>query len=232
MKESKIQIIVADDHIYVREGIRTLIEEIEGIEIVGEAANAIEAFNLVKTLKPDILISDIRMSPEMNGIDLAKKISASFPSTKVLLFSMHNDYNSIVRAYAAGAMGYIPKDSDDEQIKTAMESILAGRRYIPAEISQILAEEMLASPDDSFNEEPLTKREKEILQYLVEGMSNKQIAYQLYLSPRTVDTHRNNLMKKLQVKNVAELVRMYLTNTKRFTSLVAVAYIMGNFFSF
>jgi len=203
--DTAIRILIADDHLVAREGIVYLLSGSPGIEIVGEANNGREAILLIEELKPDLLICDISM-PDFNGIELLKKLEESGRDVKVLILSMHKDSEYIMKSFEYGALGYLPKNADEGELIKAIETIHQGERYLTQEISNVLAQSMLASKSTvKYN---LTTREKEIINNLVKGLSNKQIAAELFISIRTVDTHRTNIMKKLKVKNVASLVKL------------------------
>ena len=202
-----IRLLIADDHLVAREGIVYLLSGTPGVEVVGEANNGSEALNMLEDLKPDILICDISM-PDFNGIELLKKLEDSGQEVKVLILSMHKDSEYIMKSFEHGALGYLPKNADEGELLKAIETIHKGERYITQEVSNVLAQSMLASKSTvKYN---LTSREKEIINNLVKGLSNKQIAAELFISIRTVDTHRTNIMKKLKVKNVASLVKLAL----------------------
>ncbi|MEQ8336462.1 MAG: response regulator transcription factor [Cyclobacteriaceae bacterium] len=202
-----IRLLIADDHLVAREGIVFLLSGTPGVEVVGEANNGSEAITMLEDLKPDILICDISM-PDFNGIELLKKLEDTGQEVKVLILSMHKDSEYIMKSFEHGALGYLPKNADESELLKAIETIHKGERYITQEVSNVLAQSMLASKSTvKYN---LTSREKEIINNLVKGLSNKQIAAELFISIRTVDTHRTNIMKKLKVKNVASLVKLAL----------------------
>lgn len=210
-----IKIVLADDHKIVRNGVKSLLENEPGIRVINEANNGMDAWDLVKKYKPDVLISDINM-PEMNGIELTRKIAASNLSTNVLILSMYNDEAYILKSIEAGVMGYLPKDADYEDIIKGVREIAAGNLYYSAEVTRILTDSIIKFPRTGSikkTEIPLTKRESEILDGIVNGNSNKIIAEDLFISTRTVDTHRTNIMKKLKARNTADLVRIAIENT-------------------
>jgi DNA-binding NarL/FixJ family response regulator len=210
-----IKIVLADDHKIVRNGVRSLLENEPGVKIVNEADNGLDAWELVKKHRPDVLITDINM-PEMSGLELTEKIAASKLPTQVLILSMYNDEAYILKSVEAGVMGYLPKDADYEDIIKGVKEIAAGNLYYNAEVTRIITESIVKKPALRKNipESPvLTKRETEILDYIVNGNSNKIIAEDLYISTRTVDTHRTNIMKKLKARNTADLVRIAIENT-------------------
>jgi len=204
-KSERIKVVVADDHKIARHGIISLLNESDFIEVVAEASNGEDVVHMVDTLKPSVLISDISMAGK-NGIELTGLVSCHYPNTKVLILSMHKDLEYIQKSFENGAMGYLPKNCDEQELVDAIKMIHSQRQYISTEVSSILAQSMINRR--SVKNYNLTKREQEILDLLVEGMSNKQIALDLFISIRTVDTHRTNIMKKLDVKNIAELVKL------------------------
>ena len=210
-----IKIVLADDHKIVRNGVRSLLEKESNIKIVSEADNGADAWKIVKQSKPDILVSDINM-PEMNGLELTQKIASSKLPTQVLILSMYDDEAYIIRSVEAGVMGYLPKDADYEDIVTGIKEIAAGNLYYNAEVTRILTNSLLKSPPERRKlrtQIQLTGRESEILKSIVKGNSNKIIADQLYISTRTVDTHRTNIMKKLKARNTADLVRIAIESS-------------------
>jgi DNA-binding NarL/FixJ family response regulator len=209
-----VKIVLVDDHNIVRNGIKSLLENEPGIKVVGESENGDGAFKLVMQLKPDILISDINM-PKMNGIELAEKIVATGSSTKILILSMYNDEAYILRSVEAGVMGYLPKDAEYGEILNAIKSLANDEMYYNADITKIITNSLVKS--NHIRRElsklgELTRREKEVLKNIVSGCSNKIIARDLFISTRTVDTHRTNIMKKLHAKNTADLVRKAIQN--------------------
>ncbi|UXP31835.1 response regulator transcription factor [Reichenbachiella agarivorans] len=213
---SKIKVILADDHIIVRNGIKILLESNGDVEVIAEASNGEEALEKVKLLRPDILISDIRM-PIMNGIEATSKIKEFSPNTKALILSMHDDEEYIIKSIESGASGYLLKDTTKEEFSKALHAIMDGQKYFSGDISNILVNSYLnikdGKPSSTTNsnvgevEYHITKREKQILQLVYEGNSNKEIADKLGKSVRTIETHRFNIMKKLNVSNITELLR-------------------------
>jgi len=209
-----IKIILADDHQIVRNGIKILLESEKEISVIDEASNGLEALQKCKELKPDLLIVDIRM-PEMNGIETVKNLPAYSPETKALVLSMHDEEEYILQSIEVGAYGYLLKDSSKEEFIEAIHTVNEGEKYFTGDISNILVNSYLnikskkITPTDilSGNDYQLTKREKQILHLLYEGINNKEIAEQLGKSIRTVETHRFNIMKKLGVNSVLELMK-------------------------
>lgn len=203
-----IKVVLADDHSVVRRGIKLLLEDSKLIEVVGEADNGEQAIAMVKELEPNVLVTDIAM-PGMSGLDLIQVIKKECPDTHILVLSTHNDEEYILVSFEAGALGYLPKNAKAEQLVSAVEKIAGGELFYTPAVVDILGASLIRrrSPGKSLKSS-LTKREKEILRELVEGATNKEIASKLFLSTRTVDSHRRNIMKKLKVTNSAQLVKL------------------------
>lgn len=209
--KNTISIVLVDDHAIVRDGIKYLLEENENLEIIGEGSNGYEAIELVEKLNPDLLIIDVRM-PEMNGIEAVKKINSKPTNTKSIVLSMHDSEEYILESIEAKAMGYLLKDASKEEILKAIQTVYQGEKYFSGDISNIIVNNLLkkksvttseeTTPTNDFN---LTKKEIEILNLVLQGKTNKEISEELNKSKRTVETHRFNLMKKLNVKNLIEL---------------------------
>lgn len=212
----KIKLLIVDDHKVVRAGIRLLFQTDNEVNIVGEAEDGEMAIELVKKLHPDVVITDISM-PNMSGIQLTKKLKEEHPNVKVLIISMHNDDDYIIDALEAGAMGYITKDSNDDEIINAVHSISNDKMYYDSSISDVFAKKLLKQTKSASEIEKLTERELEVLEFIVLGMSNKEIANKLFVSKRTIDNHRTNCMRKISAKNTADIVRIaYQNNLVRF----------------
>jgi len=218
--EDKIRIVLVDDHAIVRDGIKYLLEEDENLTIIGEGSNGLEAIELVKNLNPDLLIIDVRM-PEMNGIEALKLINSTPTNTKSIVLSMHDSEEYILESIEANAMGYLLKDASKAEVLKAIHTVYNGEKYFSGDISNIIVNNLLkkSSPEDSLktnqthisseetssNTYNLTKKEIEILQLVLLGKTNKEISEELNKSKRTIETHRFNLMKKMDVKNLIEL---------------------------
>jgi two-component system response regulator NreC len=203
-----VKILIADDHGIVRTGLKLLLDRATGMEVVGEAADGREAVRLARELKPDIVILDIGM-PLLNGLDAAAHILRENDRTGIIILSMHTDESYILRALDAGAKGYLLKDHADEDLERAIQSVAAGKPYFSPSIAQALLEDYVnlmreRRVQDSYD--LLTEREREVLQLLAGGKSNKEVASVLNISPYTIETHRNNLMQKLNLHNTAEIV--------------------------
>ena len=205
---SPTRVLIADDHPLIRSGLRSLLARESEFEVVGEAADGYQALELVEQLKPDIVMLDVSM-PRLNGIDVARKISETTPSTRVIIVSIHSDEGYVLRALRAGAKGYLLKASPEGDILNAVRTVAAGHAYLSPEMSRLLVEEYVREMrergvEDSY--ELLSIREKEILQLLVSGSSNRQIADMIHVSVATVETHRSNILQKLGIHSLPELI--------------------------
>jgi DNA-binding NarL/FixJ family response regulator len=203
-----IRVLLADDHGVVRKGLRFLLSQDPAIEIVGEAEDGREAVRLAAELLPSIIIMDIAM-PQLNGLDAAAQITKSNPKAAVIVLSMYSDEEFLIRALTAGAKGYLLKDSAEADVLRAVHAVAQGRTYFTPSIAHTLIEDYMRRLNqegiqDSYD--LLTDREREVLQLLAEGRSNKEVAALLGLSIHTVDTHRTNFMQKLGLHNTAEIV--------------------------
>lgn len=207
-----IKVILADDHILVRDGIKFLIENEKDIIVIDEAADGNEALEVINKNQPDVLIVDIRM-PGLTGIEVVKQLKKEHPDVRTLVLSMHHSREYVVQSIQAGADGYLLKGSSKEEFIKAVRTIAAGGKFFTGDISSILIssfvngeakEESTEDQDDELLEK-LTKREKQILKLILDGKNNKEIGEHLDISKRTAEVHRFNLMKKLEVKNQVEL---------------------------
>jgi len=205
---SEIRVLLADDHGIVRKGLRFLLERQPGVDVIGEASDGREAVKLVQELAPNVVIMDVAM-PALNGIDATMQIMKTHPKTGVIILSMHSDEAYLVRALSAGAKGYLLKESAEVDLLRAVQVVAQGRPFFSPQIAQTLLEDYMRTLqqrglEDTY--EILTDREREVLQLLAEGKSNKEVASILNLSVYTVETHRTNLMQKLNLHNTAEIV--------------------------
>ncbi|MEP6536825.1 MAG: response regulator transcription factor [Bryobacteraceae bacterium] len=203
-----IKILIADDHDIVRAGLKSLLERQTDIEIAGEASDGRELVRLAEQLSPSIVVTDIAM-PQLNGIDAAAQILRRDPDIKIIILSMYADEEFLVRALTAGVKGYLLKDAVQADLLSAVRAVAMGRSFFSPAIAQTLAEDYVRQLqhrglEDSY--ELLTEREREVLQLLAEGKSNKEVAEVLKISPYTVETHRTHLMQKLNLHNTAEIV--------------------------
>jgi two-component system, NarL family, response regulator NreC len=203
-----IRVLIADDHGVVRKGLRFLLSQDADIEVVGEAEDGREAVRVAAETDPHVVILDIAM-PQLNGLDAAAQISKQHPRTGVILLSMHSDEEFVVRALTAGAKGYLLKDSAEPDIVRAVHAVAAGKTFFSPAIAHTLLEDYMRRLQQEGLQDRydlLTDREREVLQLLAEGRSNKEVAGILNLSVHTVDTHRSNFMQKLGLHNTAEIV--------------------------
>jgi len=205
-----IRVVLADDHVFVRDGIKSLLESEANIIVVGEAADGIEALAEVEQKKPDLLILDIRM-PNMDGIEVVEKLRSQNNSTKIIILTMCESEEYVLKTIKAGADGYLLKGSSKVEFLKALQIVSEGGKYYCGDVSFILIKQII-NPSFSSDSMPIlreemmiTKREKEILTLLLSGKGNKEIAETLDISKRTAEVHRFNLMKKLKVKNLIEL---------------------------
>jgi len=203
-----MKILIADDHGIVRTGLRLLFERFKDMEVVGEAIDGRQAVRLAKELRPDIVILDIGM-PLLNGLEAAAQIVKENDRIGVIMLSMHTDESYILRSLDAGAKGYLLKDKADDDIERAVRSVATGRPFFSPSIAQALLEDYVRLMRERHLHDTydlLTEREREVLQLLAEGKSNKEAAAVLDVSPYTVESHRTNLMQKLKLHNTAEIV--------------------------
>lgn len=206
--QANTTVMIADDHGIVRTGLRLLFEKMPGMQVTGEATDGRQAVALAKQLRPDIVIMDVGM-PLLNGLEATAQIVKDNPMASVIMLSMHADESYVLKALDAGAKGYLLKDKADDDIEEAVRSVSEGKPYFSPSITRTLLEDYVQvmrerSVRDSYD--LLTEREREVLQLLAEGKSNKETAAVLKLSPYTVETHRTNLMQKLGLHNTAEIV--------------------------
>lgn len=205
----KIKIILVDDHQMFRDGVKAVLSDEENIEIIGEVGNATDLYKLLDTQTPDIIITDISM-PDTSGIEIAKNISENYQQIKILILSMHSNEEFITKALKAGANGYLPKDTSMSELLDAINTIYKGENYFNKNISDTILKSIInnsKSTGINTRNKSLTKREKEIVKLVVDGLTNKEIADQLCISIRTVDTHKNNILQKLELKSSIELVK-------------------------
>jgi DNA-binding NarL/FixJ family response regulator len=204
----KLRILLADDHVVMRTGLRALLERQPNLEVVGESENGRETIALASALKPDLVVMDVGM-PVLNGIEATKTIVAENPATAVIILSMYADESYIMRALKAGARGYLLKDSAPADLISAIQAVSQSKSFFSPKVSRILAEDYVRvlrqkGAVDSYD--LLTSREQEILQLLAEGKVNKEVAAALNISPYTVETHRKHILEKLNLHNPAELI--------------------------
>lgn len=209
----KIRILLVDDHLLVRNGLKSLLESENKFIVVGEGTNGEEGIELVNQLKPDILIIDVRM-PVMGGIEAVEKLNQNGTNTKCIILSMHDSEEYILKSISAGASGYLLKDTNKEEFEKAIVSVYNGGKYFSGDTSNAIIKNLIEGKIENTKKiEPqkseiiarLTKKESEVLEFILQGFTNIEIAEKLGKSKRTIETHRFNLMKKLDVKNLVEL---------------------------
>lgn len=200
-------VVIADDHEIVRRGLRSLLEADGSCKVVADASDGLTALQTVEKLKPALLVLDLNM-PRMHGLEVLKHVRSNSPNTRVIVLSMHNDEPYVIEALRAGASAYLLKGSESQEIAQALKEVLAGRRYLSAPLSEWAINALTTKIAD--NSDPLASlspREREVLQLAAEGYGNPEIAEKLFISPRTAETHRTNLMRKLALQSQTDLVR-------------------------
>ena len=204
-----VRVLLADDHKVVRQGLRALLQTQAGIKVVGEAGDGLEAVELAQTLRPDVVVMDIAM-PRLNGIEATQQIADKAPGARVVILSMYITKQYVLRALRAGAAGYVLKQNSSAELLLAIEAVSRGESFLSPSVSREVIDEYLqrAEGDEALSEyDRLSAREREILQLIAEGHGTKEMAQLLKVSPRTVETHRANLMNKLGIHHIAGLVR-------------------------
>lgn len=209
----KIRILIVEDHEVVIKGIKTLLEPYDELEIVGYALDSEEAMKKVEELRPDIVIMDINL-PEVSGIEVTEMITANYPLCRVIYYTSHVDEELITQGFEAGAYGYVPKNFKPQELIEAIHLVNDGQKFMKGIVSEKFISSYLKSEKEKKMKQdiPLSERELEVLKHMSEGLSNKQIADKLFISIRTVETHKHNLMKKLNIFSTAELVIYAIQN--------------------
>jgi two-component system NarL family response regulator len=202
-----IRVLIADDHALMREGLAAILETEPDIEVIGEAASGREAIDMARELEPDVILMDVAM-PDVNGVEATRQIRERNESIKVLALSSHNDSRFIAAILRAGASGYVLKGNAFQELRKGLMAVQQGKTYLCPGVSEVAAEIIResGSPSDSVYER-LGAREREVLQLLAEGLSSAEIGKRLHISPSTVETHRRNIMRKLDLHNAVELTR-------------------------
>ncbi len=199
--------ILADDHDIVRRGLRGILENEGCCKVLAEAADGLTAAQLVEKHKPQILVLDLNM-PRLHGIEVLRQTRTTSPNTRVIVLSMHSDEPYVIESLRAGAMAYILKGSESQEILQALKEVMSGRRFLSATLSEWAINALVAKPaDDADPLQSLTQRERMVVQLAAEGQNNTQIAEKLFISPRTAETHRTNLLRKLGLHTQTDLVR-------------------------
>jgi DNA-binding NarL/FixJ family response regulator len=212
---SKVRILIADDHELVRRGLRATLEERPGWEVVGEAGDGEEAIKLSLKLRPDLLVLDVNM-PKQNGLEVARTLQERAPKIRVLVLTVHDSAQIVREIMQAGAKGYLLKSEAGKDLPTAVETVMQDQPFLTPSVTNIVLETFLKSAPKPVATEtpavPLSARESEVIKLLAQGHSNKDVARQLGISVKTVDTHRTNLMRKIGLHSITELVRYAIRN--------------------
>ncbi|QTD36942.1 response regulator transcription factor [Polaribacter batillariae] len=201
---NEIKIVLADDHKLLRDGLRNIIEQKSNMKIIGEASNGREAVKICSKLLPDVVLIDIAM-PNLNGVEATSQILKINPKTKVIALSMHSTKQFIQRMFHSGAFGYLLKDGDSEEVICAISTVIRNKKYLSKDINQEYLN--LLKNKDTLGKSKLSSREKEVLQLIAEGNSSKEIGEILCLSSKTIDVHKNNIMKKIDLHTIPELTK-------------------------
>ncbi len=208
--KSRIKLLLVDDHPVVRRGISSCLARQERLLIVGEAADGLEAVRKAKELCPDIVLMDIDM-PHMNGLAVTEVLRKELPNIKVLILSMHSNTDYVLRIIQSGARGYILKEASTDELVKAIETVDSGEAFFSPDVARVALNQFVRSPGESAAATQLTNREREVLIQIAEGLSNKEIASHLGVGVRTVETHRERIMRKLNIHNVAGLTKFAIT---------------------
>jgi two-component system response regulator NreC len=203
----KIKVIIADDHAMVRQGFMVLLNAQPDMEVVGEAADGNEMVELAENLRPDVVLADISM-PNLNGIEATKLIHQRYPDMPVVIITIHTSSSYVIRALRNGARGYVVKNDGFQNVIQAIKTVSQGQRYLSSQVSEQIIDAVISGTSMDFNlDERISIREREILQLIAEGNTNSQIARKLVISARTVETHRTNLMRKLELSSQIDILR-------------------------
>ncbi len=204
----RLRIMLADDHRLFRDGLRTLLSQQSDMEVVGEAVDGPAVLTSARELRPDILLMDISM-PGLNGIEATRRVLAEYPAIRIIMLSMHADQRYVSESLRAGALGYVLKDSAIDELLTAIRTVSRGQRFLSGSIASVILEEYVALAKERANSafSTLSPREREVLQLLAEGRSTKEMAAHLHVSVKTVESHRKQIMDKLNIHSVAELTK-------------------------
>ncbi|HEY5271361.1 MAG TPA: response regulator transcription factor [Anaerolineales bacterium] len=207
MSIKKIKVLIAEDHVMVRQGFMVLLNAQPDIEVIGEAADGNEMVELAENLRPDVVLADISM-PNLNGIEATKLIHQRYPDMPVVMITIHTSSSYVIRALRNGARGYVVKNDDFQHVIQAIKAVSLGQRYLSSQVSEQIIDAVISGTSLDFNlDERISIREREILQLIAEGNTNSQIARKLVISARTVETHRTNIMRKLELTSQIDILR-------------------------
>ncbi len=202
-----VRVLLVDDHTLVRAGIRSLLDSMKGFSVVAEASDGREALALARAHRPDVVLMDIAMK-DLNGLETTVQLKRDFPGTRVVILSMHGTGDYVQQAIRAGASGYLMKDAATAELEIALQAVMRGEVYLSPAVSKQFVESYVLRPGGEHPQaEQLTPRQREVLQMIAEGLSTKEIAYRMGVSVKTVETHRTQLMERLEIRDVAGLVR-------------------------
>jgi DNA-binding NarL/FixJ family response regulator len=209
-----LRILIVDDHAVVRRGVRSLLESEEGFEITGEATTGREAVDVARRTQPDVVVMDLSL-PELNGLDAARQILKDSPRCEILMLTMHHSEELVRDVLQAGARGYVLKSDADQSLIAAVKSLREHKPFLSSRVTEFVLDDYLRRTDaleEALSHETVTAREREIIQLLAEGKSNKEAASTLGISVKTIESHRANIMRKLRLRSVSELVRYAIRN--------------------
>jgi len=211
--ETKIKLILVDDHLIVRDGIKSLLSGVERFEVVGEADSGSHFFALLKTIIPDVVLLDINL-PDISGIEITKKLRELYPQIGVLILSMYNSEDYIFNAIRAGAKSYLPKTTNKHELEEAVNAVYRGEEFFSHSISNVILRSFIQQAKNTANKNDnrLTARETEILRMFIGGMTNPEIAEKLFISIRTVESHKNHIMQKFELKTTVDLIKFAIRN--------------------
>ncbi len=204
-----IRVLLVDDHIVLRDGLKSLLTQESDIEVIGDVGDGREAISAVESLRPDVILTDISM-PGLNGIESVRMLRHEHPTLKIIILSMHSGQEYVLQSLQAGANGYVVKQADASEVLAAIRSVMAGGAYLSPTISKHLIDDYLSQTPEEISAPKLTTREREVAQLIAEGQSTREISETLTISVKTVETHRMNIMKKLNAKSATDIIKYAL----------------------
>lgn len=204
-----IRVLLVDDHIVLRDGLKSLLNHESDIEVIGDVGDGREAISAVESLRPDVILTDISM-PGLNGIESVRMLRHEHPTLKIIILSMHSSQEYVLQSLQAGANGYVVKQAEASEVLAAIRSVMAGGAYLSPTISKHLIDDYLSQTPEEISAPKLTTREREVAQLIAEGQSTREISETLTISVKTVETHRMNIMKKLNAKSATDIIKYAL----------------------